>query len=75
VKHEPEGDEQARQDGGPWLLPPAEAARLLSISARTLWSLTASREVPHLRIGRAVRYPVADLLAWIEARKIGPRAT
>ena len=46
------------------------AAEMLSISPRTLWSLTNARQIPHIRIGRALRYSVADLDAWIDARKI-----
>lgn len=45
------------------------AARLLSISPRTLFDLTKSGEVPHVRIGRLVRYDPADLTAWIEQQK------
>ena len=51
------------------LLTAEEAARWLNISPRTLWGLTASGDLPHLRIGRLVRYDVADLKAWIQARK------
>jgi excisionase family DNA binding protein len=50
------------------LLTAREAAAALSISARKLWSLTASGEVPHVRIGRAVRYPVDELAEWIAQR-------
>jgi excisionase family DNA binding protein len=51
------------------LLKPREAAQALSISARTLWTLTRRGEVPCVRIGRAVRYAPADLRAWIDAQK------
>ncbi len=54
----------------PRLLNTKEAAAMLAISARSLWSLTASHDIPHLRIGRTVRYCVADLQGWIEARKV-----
>lgn len=55
------------QDGGtPRLaLRPKEAARALGISERLLWSLTNRGEVPHLRMGRAVVYPIAALEAWL----------
>lgn len=53
------------------LLNSREAARMLSISPRTLWSLTSSRQIPHLRIGRAVRYRVGDLKNWVTARMNG----
>ncbi|HWB14490.1 MAG TPA: helix-turn-helix domain-containing protein [Pirellulales bacterium] len=51
------------------LLKPDEAAAALAVSPRCLWGLTKAGEIPAVRIGRAVRYDVADLRAWIEARK------
>ena len=65
----------ASADGGlraPLLVNAAEAARLLAVSERTLWSMTASGEVPYVRVRRALRYSPADLSAWIEARKHRP---
>lgn len=53
------------------LLSPKEAAELLSISPRKLWSLTASGNLPHLKIGRSVRYPVEDLRLWIAGQRKG----
>ena len=41
-----------------------EAARRLAISPRTLWQLTKDRVVPSIRIGKCVRYRVADLDQW-----------
>ncbi|TWU28411.1 helix-turn-helix domain-containing protein [Bythopirellula polymerisocia] len=51
-------------------LRPREAAKALSISARTLWGQTAPRgPIPCLRIGhgkrQSVLYPVAELQAWL----------
>jgi excisionase family DNA binding protein len=42
-----------------------EAARLLAVSPRTLWSLTARGDLPCVRIGRAVRYSLADLESFV----------
>ena len=53
------------------LLTPQQAAETLAISPRKLWAMTASGEIPHLRIGRSVRYPAADLQRWIESKKTG----
>lgn len=53
---------------GNLLLTPQQAAEALAISARKLWALTAAGEVPHLRIGRCVRYPAGALSEWIAAR-------
>ena len=54
------------------LLYTSEEARIaLGISARKLRGMTASGEIPHIRLGRSMRYPVADLLRWIERKKGG----
>jgi len=48
-----------------------EAARLLSLSERTLWTLTAPRgPIPAVRIGRIVRYPVDALRDWVKQSKV-----
>ena len=51
------------------LLTPLQAAECLSVSSRKLWSMTAAREIPHIRLGRCVRYPIDDLKRWIEELK------
>lgn len=56
------------------LLRAAEAAELLAISERHLWSLTKSGEIRCVRLGRAVRYDRADLLDSIDKLK-EPRGT
>jgi excisionase family DNA binding protein len=48
-----------------------EASRLLAICPRTLWQLTRSGVVPSIRIGRSVRYRVADLESWTLNRSKG----
>jgi len=53
------------------LLTPQQVAKALEISPRKLWGMTASGEIPHLRIGRSVRYSVDALQAWIDARQKG----
>ncbi len=49
----------------PLLVTPREAARMLSISARTLWTLRKQGRIRSIRIGAAVRYAVADLEAFV----------
>jgi excisionase family DNA binding protein len=51
------------------LLTAAEAATMLRIKESTLREHTRRGLIPHLRIGRAVRYDAADLAAWLETRK------
>ena len=55
------------------LLTPQQAALALAISPRKLWAMTFEEEpgLPYIRCGRLVRYPVADLSRWIEAKQKG----
>ena len=48
------------------LVTPRHAAQMLSISERTLWGMA---DIPRVRIGRAVRYDIDDIRAWIARRK------
>ncbi len=45
------------------------AAAMLSISPRTLWTLTNCGDIPCVRIGRAVRYDPRDLACYIDTQK------
>ncbi len=51
------------------LLTASQAADSLAISPRKLWGMTTSGEIPHIRLGRCVWYPVADLQRWIDQQK------
>jgi excisionase family DNA binding protein len=49
------------------LVKPKQAAAMLGIGERTLWSLTKCGALPSRRIGRSVRYCPTEVRAWIEA--------
>ncbi len=52
---------------------PKEAAKLLGISQRTLWSLSSPRgPIPCARIGRVTLYPVDRLRRWLLERAQPP---
>jgi excisionase family DNA binding protein len=55
----------------PSLIKPAEAAQMLAIGKRALWARTKSGEIPHIKIGKSVRYSVEALEAWIRERLVG----
>ncbi|MEX2214983.1 MAG: helix-turn-helix domain-containing protein [Phycisphaeraceae bacterium] len=57
----PEGDNRL-------VLSRKEAAEALRISERKLWSMTASGDIPHLKVGRRVVYPKLQLMQWIADR-------
>lgn len=60
--------------GPPLLLRQREAARMLSMSERGLWNHTVPRgEIPAIRIGRCVLYPVPELKRII-AKKVADLA-
>jgi len=61
------------QETSALLATPREAAKLLAVSPRKLWAMTheESPGLPHIRMGRLVRYSVADLRSWIESRRTG----
>ncbi len=50
------------------------AAEYLGVSAGTLanWASTGFRLVPHIKIGRRVRYRISDLAAFIEQNLVNP---
>lgn len=49
-------------------LRPKEATKALGIGPRLLWSMTNRGEIPHVRLGRAVVYPVDELRRWLSER-------
>lgn len=46
------------------------AAKVLAISPRKLWELTAAREIECIKIGRSVRYSCEALQRFVDSRKV-----
>ena len=58
----------------PVFLSPRQAALALGLSERKLWTLThETREIPHLKIGKSVRYRIEALQEWAAAQEKGGR--
>lgn len=53
------------------LLDANEAARLLRVPRSTLYELVRSRGLPHVRVGRALRFTREDLSEWITINTYG----
>ena len=53
------------------MLTARQAADSLAISPRKLWEMTKLNEIPHIRFGRCVRYPLVDIQRWIEEKQQG----
>lgn len=47
---------------------PREAAKALGVSERLLWEWTDRGVVPHVRLGKAILYPVDSLRDWLNKR-------
>ena len=45
---------------------PRKAAKALGISARLLWDHTERGAIPHIRLGKAILYPVDSLRDWLK---------
>ncbi|HVT82805.1 MAG TPA: helix-turn-helix domain-containing protein [Phycisphaerae bacterium] len=43
-----------------------EAAAALGVSERTLWDWTQRGDVPHVRRGKTILYPVSALIRWLD---------
>lgn len=54
------------------LLNANEAARLLRVPRSTLYELVRSRGLPHIRVGRSLRFTRVDLARWISRHSIDP---
>jgi hypothetical protein len=50
-----------------------EAARMLTVSRRKLWSMTFEENpgLPYVRCGRLVRYCPEDLRQWVDTQRKG----
>lgn len=51
------------------LVSPREAARLMSVSERTLFTWSRNGLIPAVRVGRIVRYDRADIASWVRQHK------
>jgi excisionase family DNA binding protein len=49
-------------------LRPRAAAKAIGVSERTLWTWTHKNEIPHIRMGKTILYPIDALRKWLDAR-------
>jgi excisionase family DNA binding protein len=55
------------------LLDAEQASELLHVPATWLLAEARAERVPHVRLGKYVRFNRDDLLGWVEGRGVGPR--
>lgn len=60
----------ANRDTAPMerLLTPDEIARLLNVQKATIYAWTHFGFIPHIKVGRLLRFREKDVLKWLEAR-------
>lgn len=63
----PVSDSAYQERRSPILLDARQAAESLAISPRKLWAMTASGQVPCVRLGRSVRYSVEGLTRFVSS--------
>ena len=55
------------------LLTPAEIADLLGVQPSTIYKWTHQEFIPHVKLGRLVRFRESEVIRWIEKRSIAGR--
>lgn len=58
----------------PPLLDARQAAVILNVPASWVAAEARAGRIPHVRLGRYVRFNREELVAWCESRAVGPRA-
>ncbi|MBE0448967.1 MAG: helix-turn-helix domain-containing protein [Actinobacteria bacterium] len=54
-------------------VPTAEASKITGLAEQTLHNFRSIHQgPPYVKVGRAVRYSIRDLLAWMEMQKVVP---
>jgi len=54
----------------PLIVNERDAARYLSISPRSLFTLRASGRIPYVKLGGAIRYAVKDLTDFVDRNRL-----
>jgi excisionase family DNA binding protein len=57
----------------PRLLDAEQAGQLLNVPASWMLAQARAGRVPHVRLGRYVRFSRDELIAWCDGRAVGPR--
>lgn len=47
-------------------------SELLSIPRMTLYSWAEQRAIPHYKLGRLIRFDMAEVEAWLKAKRVEP---
>lgn len=56
------------------LLNVEELSRYLNVPLPTLYTWTHQRKIPHIKMGRSLRFDRTEIEGWIESRKVATGA-
>ena len=51
------------------LLTPEEVAHLLKVPKATVYKWVHQRKIPHVKVGRHLRFVKAEILEWVEEQR------
>jgi len=57
------------------LLTPQQVAETLDVKVSTIYQWTHQEFIPHIKIGRFVRFRISEIERWLDERKVAGRAT
>ena len=49
-------------------------AEILDTSPKTIYDWTATRKIPHYKLGRLVKFDIDEVMAWLATLEIKPHA-
>ena len=61
------------KQAGAHLLTVRELAQALSVPESWVYARTASKDIPHVRVGRYVRFRLVAVMRWLEAGRCAAR--
>lgn len=47
-------------------------SRAIGVKSKTVYSWVHTRQIPHVKVGRLVKFDLNDIEAWIAERKVKP---
>lgn len=66
-------DKIAGRSSAPPLIDAKGAAEILGVPASWVLAEARAQRIPHVKLGKYVRFDVAELRAWATSRAVGPR--
>lgn len=53
-------------------LSPKELAQYINVSIHTIYYWIATRQIPFVKLGRLIRFNLAEIQEWLKSKKVEP---